>query len=125
MLTALGATETEDRVYCFVATTVSATVVEIASTTGLAEESVRGALAGLRERGLVSQTADDPVRYVASSPGTIEAMISNRLRELREAQEVLDSIADKRRAGQTNGRAAGAFEVVHGQQALRHHALHL
>jgi DNA-binding CsgD family transcriptional regulator/predicted DNA-binding transcriptional regulator len=125
MLTALGATETEDRVYCFVATTVSATCKEINSTTGLSEDVVRGALAGLRQRGLVSQTSDDPVRYVASSPGTIEAMISNRLRELREAQEVLDSIADKRRAGQLSGQAAGVFEVVHGQQALRHHALHL
>lgn len=125
MLTALGATETEDRVYCFVATTVSATVVEIAATTGLAQDAVRGALSGLRQRGLVSQTTDDPVRYVASSPGTIEAMISNRLRELREAQEVLDAIADKRRAGQLSGDAAGVFEVVHGQQALRHHALHL
>jgi DNA-binding NarL/FixJ family response regulator len=125
MLTALGATEMEDRVYCFVATTVSATTTEITSTTGLSEEAVLAALAGLRQRGLVSQTSDDPIRYVASSPGTVEAMISNRLRELREAQEVLDSIADKRRAGQLSGDADGVFEVVHGQQALRHHALHL
>jgi DNA-binding CsgD family transcriptional regulator/predicted DNA-binding transcriptional regulator len=125
MLTALGATEMEDRVYCFVATTVSATSTEIKSTTGLSEEAVRTALAGLRQRGLVSQTSDDPIRYVASSPGTIEAMISNRLRELREAQEVLDSIADKRRAGQLSGDGDGVFEIVHGQQALRHHALHL
>jgi DNA-binding NarL/FixJ family response regulator len=125
MLTALGATETEDRVYCFVATTVSATSAEIRAGTGLSNARVSEALDGLRGRGLVSPSSDDPVRYVASSPGTIEAMISNRLRELREAQEMLDSIADKRRAGQTNGRAAGVFEVVHGQQALRHHALHL
>jgi hypothetical protein len=33
MLTALGATETEDSVYCFVATTVSATGAEIGSAT--------------------------------------------------------------------------------------------
>jgi DNA-binding NarL/FixJ family response regulator len=125
MLTALGATETEDRVYCFVATTVSATSAEIRENTGLSEAKVGEALDGLRGRGLISPSSDDPVRYVASSPGTIEAMISNRLRELRDAQETLDGIADKRRAGQTNGRAAGAFEVVHGQQALRHHALHL
>jgi DNA-binding CsgD family transcriptional regulator len=125
MLTALGATETEDLVYCFVATTVSATRTEIRSNTGLGEEAVGEALGGLRKRGLVSQTSDEPPRYVASSPGTVEAMISNRLRELREAQEVLDNIADKRRTGQMNGGAAGVFEVVHGQQALRHHALHL
>jgi hypothetical protein len=125
MLTALGATETEDSVYCFVATTVSATWAEIRSATGLSAGEVRGALAGLHRRGLVSQTGDDPVRYVASSAGTVAAMISNRLRELREAQEVLDLLADKRHAAQLSGQAAGIFEVVHGQQALRHHVLHL
>jgi DNA-binding CsgD family transcriptional regulator len=125
MLTALGATETEDSVYCFVATTVSATWAEIRSATGLSAGEVRGALAGLHRRGLVSQTGDDPVRYVASSPGTVAAMISNRLRGLREAQEVLDLLADKRHAAQLSGQAAGIFEVVHGQQALRHHVLHL
>ena len=86
MLTTLGATETEDSVYCFVATTVSATWAEIRSATGLSAGDIRSSLAGLHQRGLVSQTNDDPVRYVASSPGTVEAMISNRLRELREAQ---------------------------------------
>lgn len=125
MLTALGATEAEDRVYRFVATTVSATSAEIEASTGLTSGAVTGALDGLGHRGLVSPTTDDPVRYVASSPGTIEAMISNRLRELREAQEELDGLADKRRARQLSGEASGVFEVVHGQQALRHHALHL
>ena len=92
---------------------------------GLSAGDIRSALAGLHERGLVSQTSDDPVRYVASSPGTVEAMISNRLRELRAAQEVVDLLTDKRRAAQLSGDAAGVFEVVHGQQPLRHHALHL
>jgi DNA-binding CsgD family transcriptional regulator len=124
MLTALGATETEDKVYRFVATTVSATSAEIQSGLDLPGTAVRAALDGLAERGLVSQATGEPVRYVASSPGTVEAMISNRLRELREAQEVLDVLADKRRAVQQSGEA-GVFEVVHGQQALRHHALHL
>ena len=97
MLTALGATETEDKVYRFVATTVSATSAEIQAGTCLEDEAVRAALDGLKQRGLVSQATGEPVRFVASSPGTVEAMISNRLRELREAQEVLDILADKRR----------------------------
>jgi len=125
MLTALGASEPEDQVYCFVAATVSASDAEIRSSTGLGEDAVRKALRGLRQRGLVSQTADEPARFIASSPGTVESMISSRLQELREAQETLDSIAAKRRAGQPDGGAGGVFEVVRGQQALRHHALHL
>jgi sugar-specific transcriptional regulator TrmB len=76
MLTALGATETEDSVYWFLATAVSATGAEIRSATGLSAGKVRFALAGLQRRGLVSPTSDDPVGYVASSPGTVEAMIS-------------------------------------------------
>jgi DNA-binding NarL/FixJ family response regulator len=52
-------------------------------------------------------------------------MISNRLVELRKAQATLDSLADRRRTGRLAVEASGAFEIIHGQQALRHHALHL
>src|ERR1700723_1954334 len=107
MLTALGASALEDQVYCFVAATVSASGAEIRSNTGLGEDEVREARAGLRLRGLISQTPDDPVRFIASSPGTVESMIASRLHELREAQQVLDGIAAKRRAGQQGGGAAG------------------
>ena len=72
MLTALGATEAEDRVYRFMATMVSATCSEISGATGLTEAQTRTALADLAQRDLVSRTCDEPRRYVASSPGTVE-----------------------------------------------------
>jgi DNA-binding NarL/FixJ family response regulator len=125
MLIALGATEAEDRVYRFMATLESATSSEISGATGLTEAQTRAALTDLAQRDLVSRTSDEPRRYVASSPGTVEAMISNRLVELRKAQEALDSLADRRRTGRLAMEAAGAFEIIHGQQALRHHALRL
>jgi len=125
LLTALGATLSEDRAYRFLATTVSATSAEISGAAGLTEAQVRAALDGLARRGLVSQTNDEPPRFVASWPGTVDAMISSRLLELRKAQEALDSLADKRRSSRLAAEAAGAFELVHGQQELRHHALHL
>jgi DNA-binding NarL/FixJ family response regulator len=125
MLTALGATDPEDRAYQFLATIDSATSAEICGAAGLTDAQVRVALDGLVGRGLVSQTSEESPRYVASSPGTVDAMISNRLLELRKAQEALDSLADKRRTGRLAAEAAGAIELITGQQALRHHALHL
>src|ERR1700760_1689106 len=99
LLTVLGATEAEDRVYRFIATLASATCPEISGATGLTEAQTRTALADLAQRDLVSWTSDEPRRYVASPPGTVEAMISNRLVELRKAQATLDSLADRRRTG--------------------------
>jgi DNA-binding CsgD family transcriptional regulator len=125
MLTALGATDSEDRVYRFLATTVSATVGEIAASTGLPDGLVEAALAGLVDSGLVSRTPDEPARFVASSPGTVEAMIFSRLNELRAAQETLDRIAGEYRASHAVREATGIFEVVRGPEALRHHAFHL
>jgi DNA-binding CsgD family transcriptional regulator/DNA-binding MarR family transcriptional regulator len=125
MLTALGASDPEDRSYQYLATIDSATSAEICGATGLTEAQTRAALDGLVQRGLVSQTSDESPRYVASSPGTVDAMIANRLVELRKAQEALDSLANKRRTGRLAPEAAGAIELITGAQALRHHALHL
>jgi hypothetical protein len=108
-----------------VATTVSATWAEIASATGLSAGDIRSALAGLHQRRLVSQTSDDPVRHVASSPGTVEAMISNRLRRTARGPGGTGSAGRQAARGSADREAAGVFEVVHGQQALRHHVLHL
>src|ERR1700752_784477 len=92
MLTTLGATEAEDRVYRFMATLDSATRSEISAATGLTEAPTLTALSALGQRDLFSWKSDEPRRYVPSPPGTVEAMISNRLVELRKAQAALDSL---------------------------------
>jgi sugar-specific transcriptional regulator TrmB/DNA-binding CsgD family transcriptional regulator len=125
MLSALGATEAEDRVYQFVASTNSVTRAEICGATGLTDADVRDALDGLQERRLIARTTDKPARYVASSPGIVEAMLSDRLLELRQALEALDGLSTKRRARQLAADVTGGFEIVHGPEALRHHALQL
>jgi sugar-specific transcriptional regulator TrmB/DNA-binding CsgD family transcriptional regulator len=125
MLTALGATDTEDRIYRYLATTVSVTDEEISAETGLPMDRIRDALKALEERGLVGQTADTPTRYVAAAPGTVEAMIANQLRELRSAQGTLDQLASKYRAEHLAREAATAFEIVRGQEALRQRSTHM
>lgn len=104
---------------------MSATEAEISAATGLALAAVRVALAGLTERGLAGPTADVPPRFVAASPGAVEAMISERLRELRGAQESLDRLSAQHRANSLAMEASGVFEIVRGQEALRQCAMNL
>lgn len=125
MLTALGATEAEDRVYQHVASALSATEDEIVRFTGLAPSRVRDALSGLEKRALATRTTDTPPRFVAAAPGAVESMITDRLRELRTAQEELDQIAERYRSNYLVENAPGAFEVVRGQEALRQWTVHM
>jgi sugar-specific transcriptional regulator TrmB/DNA-binding CsgD family transcriptional regulator len=125
MLTALGATETEDRVYRFVATTVSVTNDEIHENTGLPMARIQEALAALERRGLVASTEDEPTRYIAASPGAVEAMITNQLHELRKAQGALDQLASKYRAEHLARESAAAFEIIRGTEALRQRSMQM
>lgn len=119
MLTALGASDAEDRVYRYLATTVSVTDDEIRQQTRMPLEQIREALASLEQRGLVASTDDEPTRYMAASPGTVEAMIANQLRELREAQTTLDRLSSRYRAEHLARETGSAFEIVRGREALR------
>lgn len=119
MLTALGASDAEDRVYRFLATTVSVTDDEIRRQTRMPLEQIREALASLEQRGLVASTDDEPTRYMAASPGAVEAMITNQLRELRDAQTALDRLSSRYRAEHLARETGSAFEIVRGREALR------
>lgn len=125
MLQELGATESEDRVYQHLVTTVSATETEIVAATGLPAAETRKALDGLDARELVSQLPGSPTRFVAASPGAVESMIIDRLRGLRTAQDTLDQIASQYRANNVVRTATGVFEIVRGSEALRQCSLQL
>lgn len=125
MLSELGATEAEDRVYQHLVTTVSATEAEIVAATGLAAAETQEALEGLDGRDLVGRLPGSPTRFVAASPAAIESMIVDRLRELRTAQDTLDQIASQYRANNVVRTATGVFEIVRGSEALRQCSLQL
>lgn len=125
MLTALGASDAEDEIYRFLATAVSMTDDEIRERSGMPIDRIRETLASLEERGLVASTDDDPIRYVAASPGAVEAMIANQLRELREAQGTLDRLASRYRAAHLARESAPAFEIVRGREALRQRSMQM
>jgi DNA-binding CsgD family transcriptional regulator len=125
MLTVLGATLPEDRVYRFLVSAVSAPECEIADATGLSEDDVRTALESLVRRGLAERMPDSPSRFVAASPGVVESMISERLAELRTAQQTLDGLASHYRANSLAREADGVFEIIRGEDALRRCSLTL
>ncbi len=125
MLTELGATAAEDRVYGLLVTAVSACEHEIAGATGLSPDDVRIALASLIERGLAEPMADTPSRFVAASPSVLESMISERQAELRAAQETLDRLSAQYRANRLARTADGIFEILRGEDALRDCSLSL
>jgi len=119
MLAELGASAEEDQVYGQLVTLVSASEAELAGATGLSDEQVRAALAGLIERGLATGTPDSPVRFVAASPNVVETLIAERIRSLRAAQTSLDRLASQYRANTLARVATGVFEIVRGIDELR------
>jgi DNA-binding CsgD family transcriptional regulator len=125
MLTVLGVTAAEDTVYGLLLAAVSASETEIAASTGLPEEDVRSSIEALIERGLITRMAETPSRFVAASPSVIESMISERLAELRTAQQALDGLTSRYRANRLARTADGVFEVVRGEDALRDSSLGL
>jgi DNA-binding CsgD family transcriptional regulator/predicted DNA-binding transcriptional regulator len=125
MLSALGASPAEDAVYGLLVSSLSACEGEIAAATGLAEDDVRTALASLTERGLAERMEETPTRFVAAPPSVIESMISQRLEELVAARQTLDGLASRYRAASLARSADGVFEVIRGEDALRHSSLNL
>jgi DNA-binding CsgD family transcriptional regulator len=125
VLTELGATAAEDMVYELLVTSLSACEDEIAAATGLAQDDVRAALDSLVERGLAERMEETPTRFVAAPPSVIESMISQRLEELRAARQTLDGLASRYRAASQARSADGVFEIIRGEDALRHSSLNL
>ena len=124
ILRSIGATDAEDRVYCYLVTTLSATDEEISAATGLPSGQMAVALCGLEERRLVSRTGDR-TRLTAAAPTMVETMIAGHLRELRSAQEILDRTMARYRAQLLPLHGPGVFEVVRGADELRQMALHV
>ena len=125
MLSALGATDVEDRVYEWLVAAVSASEDEIVQATGLAVDDVRAALSSLIASGLTGRMEDSPTRFVAASPGLVESMISEKLVALRQAQEALTGLSLNYRAASLARAAGSVFEVIRGGEALRERSLHL
>jgi DNA-binding CsgD family transcriptional regulator/sugar-specific transcriptional regulator TrmB len=97
-----------------------ATSEEVQTAIGLQPAEARAALTRLEEMGFAYRLAGEPVRFVAASPGMIDAAIGRKLAELQQARESLGQIAGQYGSGgySTTTTRAGVFEVIRGK-ALR------
>lgn len=125
LLSALGASAVEDRVYEWLVAAVSANEDEIVRGTGLEADDVRAALSALITSGLARRMEDAPTRFVAASPGLVESMISEKLVALRQAQETLDGLSSHYRAASLARAAGSVFEVIRGEDELRERSVGL
>ena len=119
MLAALGLSEREDVVYRYLVSSVPATAEEVRERTGLRIAHARIALARLERMGFVHRSEGEPGRFAAAPPGTVDAVITRKLADLRQAQEVLGKLAARYRASYLEADGAGVFEVIRGADPLR------
>jgi DNA-binding CsgD family transcriptional regulator len=121
VLAALGVGLYEDSIYGYLVGAMPATSEEVQTATGLQPADARDALTKLEEMGFAYRLAGEPVRFVAASPGMVDAAIGRKLAELQHARESLGQIAAQyASAGVSNATStrAGVFEVIRGK-ALR------
>jgi hypothetical protein len=114
MLSVLGATPDEDRVYRQLVAIASAELPLVAKATGLDVNRTRAALVALVGRGLAEE-ADG--RYRAAPPEVAERLIHERMQQVRAAQA---TVAELRRTYRERQRAAGdVVETVTGAREVR------
>jgi sugar-specific transcriptional regulator TrmB len=119
VLAALGLSEWEDVVYRYLVGSPPATAEEVRTKTGLRIAHARVVLGTLEKMGFVHRLEDEPGRFAAASPGTVDAVISRKLADLRQAQEALGKLAVRYRASYLEADGAGVFEVIRGVGPLR------
>jgi len=124
MLAALGVGLYEDNVYGYLVGAMPATSEEVQTAMGLEPAETRAALTRLEEMGFAFRLAGEPERFVAASPGMVDAAIGRKLAELQQARESLGQIAAQYGSSgfSSSTTRSGVFEVVRGQ-ALRDCAL--
>src|SRR5258708_6124107 len=119
VLAALGLSEREDVVYRHLVGSAPATAEEVRAETGLRVAHARIALDRLERMGFVHRLEGEPGRFTAASPGTVDAVITTKLADLRQAREVLAKLAVRYRASYLEANGTGVFEVIRGVGPLR------
>ncbi|MFU8850407.1 helix-turn-helix domain-containing protein [Micromonospora sp. SL1-18] len=119
MLEAVGVEPGEEQVYLALAAGPAADVAELSQRTGLPEQDVRRALAGLVAKGLTDLPAD-PAGVIRAAPPdpTLKLLALRRMDELRKAQAVIAELTERFQDRDSTWRGAGAVEMVEGPRAM-------
>ncbi len=119
MLGVFGLGADEEDVYRYVLATKPATAEDVQAGTGMRPDRARRALARLEQAGFAHRVLEDPARYAAASPSSVDAAMLRKLADLREAQEQIGELTTRYRATQLETDTVGVFEVIRGAEALR------
>ncbi|GHH84706.1 hypothetical protein GCM10018793_49900 [Streptomyces sulfonofaciens] len=121
MLTALGISPSDERIYRLFLDGADLTARQVAEASGLTEGRVRGCVARLTGLGLLRRTG--PGRYQAVNPETALLPLLSRRRLEAEAafgaaRTEVDAIADTYRAGQLRTDPGNLVEVLSGREVV-------
>jgi len=121
MLDVLGLDEDEEIVYRRLVGSSSATIDEVADSTGLAVLRAERAVAALESKGLAARASSHQDRYVASPPAVaLGALLVRRQEELRRAQVEMAELAGPYRGAAARRGVADVVDVVQGTDAIAH-----
>jgi DNA-binding CsgD family transcriptional regulator len=123
VLAALGVSDREESVYHYLVSTAPATMEEVSDGTGLPVECAADALYGLLRHGFAHRLKETPARFTAASPSAVGAVISRKLADLQQAQDMLAALTARYSAQHLTADGIGAFEVIRGLEPLRERTL--
>jgi len=96
-------------------------VAQIAERLRLPEDRITAIVAQLAKRGLVAPSSELPGRYRAAPPAlALGGLLSERRHELKQAERVVETLAQEYRRNVTGVALRDLVEVVTGIEAVRH-----
>ena len=126
MLTVLGISEEEERVYRHLLRLPGTTTAEAADSLALPSSRFRTALRALESKGLVSRAPGRPIRLVPTPPAqALDSLIAKRQDEIERARLAVRELADEFRSGLQATGSAELVEVITSTDAMTQRFLQL
>lgn len=114
---ALGLSALEERLYVALIDTPSGTVRELSNLLHVSTGQIQRTLGLLREKGLVTETATRPRRYIPSPPEvSVEVLILKRQEELHHARLAAAHLAERHRIASEKTHTGDLLEILSGSQ---------
>ena len=121
MLDFFGLDDEVESVYRILVGHGAVSVTQIAERLRLPEDRITAIVAQLAKRGLVAPSSELPGRYRAAPPAlALGGLLSERRHELKQAERVVETLAQEYRRNVTGVALRDLVEVVTGIEAVRH-----
>jgi DNA-binding CsgD family transcriptional regulator len=93
---------------------------DLSAATGLAAETVSGALAALEKSGLIGRAVGTPARYIAADPGlALDVLLLQREEEIKRARLRAGQLAQRFHQAAVPGDPTRLVEIITGRHAVQ------